>query len=237
MTPLETLLVVQEHDTRGDQLRHRRDTLPERTIISQGQAARRSLDARAGERRTRRAELAANQRRLEDEIAGHEDRVAAAEKALYAGSVTSPRDLRALQDEQASLRRRIGILEEQVLETMEVAEPLDAELSALDAEGASIDDRVEQASLALTAAEAEVEVELATVEKERGELVAIVPTELIAEYEELRRRLGGVGVARLNGRRCGGCHLELAAVELDRIRREGPDVPIHCEECGRLLVR
>jgi predicted nucleic acid-binding Zn-ribbon protein len=64
-----------------------------------------------------------------------------------------------------------------------------------------------------------------------------VPAELLAEYERLRKALGGIGVARLNGNRCEGCHLTLSAMDVDRIRHEPDDVLIHCEECGRLLLR
>jgi hypothetical protein len=60
---------------------------------------------------------------------------------------------------------------------------------------------------------------------------------LIDEYEMLRTRLGGIGAARLEGGRCLGCNLSLSAVEVDRIRHEPPDAIVHCEECGRLLIR
>ena len=44
-------------------------------------------------------------------------------------------------------------------------------------------------------------------------------------------------MARLVGTNCGGCHLTLSAVELDRIRHAPPDEMVFCGECGRLLVR
>src|ERR687898_297809 len=64
-----------------------------------------------------------------------------------------------------------------------------------------------------------------------------VPDELWTEYDELRSRLGGVAIARLAGTTCQGCHLALSAVEVDRIRKLSLDEAVHCEECGRLLVR
>jgi predicted nucleic acid-binding Zn-ribbon protein len=59
----------------------------------------------------------------------------------------------------------------------------------------------------------------------------------LAEYERLRERFGGVAVAQLVGPTCQGCHLQLSAVELDRIRRLDADEVVYCEACGRLLVR
>jgi predicted nucleic acid-binding Zn-ribbon protein len=60
---------------------------------------------------------------------------------------------------------------------------------------------------------------------------------LVSEYERLRAGLGGIGVARLEGGRCLGCQLMLSAVERDRLKGLPPDEVVHCEECGRLLVR
>lgn len=64
-----------------------------------------------------------------------------------------------------------------------------------------------------------------------------VPETLAAEYEKIRSTSGGVAVAQLVGGQCGGCHIRLAAMELDRVKHLPPDALVHCEECGRLLVR
>ena len=64
-----------------------------------------------------------------------------------------------------------------------------------------------------------------------------VDAELLATYEGLRGELGGIAVARLVGSVCGGCHLGLSAVEVDRIKKQPPDALVRCDECGRLLVR
>ena len=47
---------------------------------------------------------------------------------------------------------------------------------------------------------------------------------------------GGTGAARLIGQHCDGCHLELSAVEVERIRAATPDAVVTCEQCGRILV-
>jgi hypothetical protein len=75
------------------------------------------------------------------------------------------------------------------------------------------------------------------VRRERDELAGTVDPELLTEYDELRKRSGGIAIARLVGGSCGGCHLSLPAVDVDRIKKLSPDAPAHCEECGRLLAR
>ena len=46
-----------------------------------------------------------------------------------------------------------------------------------------------------------------------------------------------IGIARLNGMTCEGCHLQLSAVDVDRLRKEPSDALVRCTECSRLLVR
>jgi predicted nucleic acid-binding Zn-ribbon protein len=45
-----------------------------------------------------------------------------------------------------------------------------------------------------------------------------------------------VAVARLEGTRCGGCHLDLSTSELDAVKAVGAGEFADCPQCGRLLV-
>src|SRR5829696_546123 len=209
MSRWEPLLVVQEHDTRADQLAHRIETLPARAELAKLEDAGAALDRQLTDVQRRRDELARSQQRLEDEIASLTERANQAEKQLYSGAVSNPRELQALQDDVASIRRRIGQLEDDELEIMELIEPVDAERSELSGQRDQLD---------------------ADAQRLRAELAE-------SESDELRSRLGGVAIARLAGTTCQGCHLALSAVEVDRIRKLSLDEAVHCEECGRLLVR
>jgi uncharacterized protein len=237
MSRWESLLDVQGHDTRADQLAHRFETLPERAKLAEVGAQMAELDGRLATVEVRRGELSRSQQRLEDEVASLTERANQAEKRLYSGSVSNPRELQALQDDVASIRRRVGQIEDQELEIMELSEPVDAELAALRAERERLEDETRQVTSDLAEAEAAIEVDLAAVRDERAAAAASVPQDLWAEYDELRSQLGGVAIARLVGATCQGCHLALSAVEVDRIRKLSPEETVHCEECGRLLVR
>ena len=237
MSRWESLLVVQGHDTRVDQLGHRLENLPERTRLTEVDAQVTALDGRAAVVDERRGELTRSQQRLEDEVATLTERANQAEKQLYSGSVTNPRELQALQDDVASIRRRIGQIEDQELEIMELSEPVEAERAKLDAERTELDGERQRVQASLDAAKADIEAELDDVRRQRDEAAAAVPDELWAEYDLLRGQLAGVAIARLVGSTCQGCHLALSAVEVDRIRKLSPDEAVHCEECGRLLVR
>lgn len=237
MTGFEALLGLQEHDTSIDQLEHRLATLPERTALAEVGAALVAATESRARVQARRDELARDQKRIEDEVALVEAKAAEVDGTLYGGSVTSPKELQALQDEFAALKRRQGELEDRVIEVMEAAEPVDEELAGLDSHLATLAADEVAAAGALAAVEAAVTAELETARAERAGLVAEVPVDLLAEYERLRPQYGGVAVARLVGANCQGCHLALASAELDRVRHQPPDALVHCEECGRILVR
>jgi predicted nucleic acid-binding Zn-ribbon protein len=234
--PLGQLLVVQDLDTLIDQLQHRRRTLPERAELAARERSLSELDAAIADASSRQQELERAQRRLDDEIAIVATKTKEVDRTLYSGTVSAPRELLALQDEIGALGRRQRSLEDSALELMVQQEPVDAELARLEARRAATDAEAEALRGAIAAAEAEVDGELAEVEARREAAVESLVPDLVAEYEQLRGRLGGTGVARLVGSNCGGCHLTLPAVEIDRIRHGRAGDRVHCSECGRLLV-
>ena len=72
--------------------------------------------------------------------------------------------------------------------------------------------------------------------REREEVVATLPADLLAEYDRRRAR-SGTGAALLRERRCGACRLELDRTALAALRAAPADEVVHCEECGTVLVR
>ena len=237
MGALDDLLLVQEHDTAVDRLRHRRATLPERAELATLEDELAILERRRSEVGAQRDDVARRQNRLEDDLALVEAKIGEIEGRLYSGAVTVPRELQAMQGEVEALRRRRSTLEDLVLEAMTEREPLDDELASLDAERDQRDVSAARLRAAIAETEAAIEGELAAEGSAREEVAARHPPDLAALYEQLRAKLGGVGAARLVNGRCAGCHLTLPATELDRLRREPPDALIRCDQCGRILVR
>ncbi len=237
MSRWDALLAVQDHDTHADQLVHRHKTLPERSELEGVMSQLVALDKRVVEVEAERHAMVRSQQRLEDDISSINDKATQHDKTLYSGSIGNPRELQALQDEIASLKRRVSQLEDQELELMEQIEPLDAELTRLTAERTALDERGASLRASIAEAEIAIESELAAVRAERETLMADVEPALQAEYEELRPQSGGIAIARFVGGSCGGCHLHLSAMEIDRIKKLPAEEPVHCEECGRLLAR
>lgn len=231
---LDTLLAIQDLDTAADVLRHRRIGLPERAELAARQQALAEIEAALGPTREARHAVERAQKAIEDDLATLAEKRAHLEAQMY--TVTNNKELVSMQQELDSFDRRRGVLEDGVLEQMVEAEPLDAEIERSMASRVQLD----QEAIALTAALAEAEVaideELAAIDERRGPLAAAVDPALLARYEKLRARLG-VGVARLEGHKCTGCHLTLPGAEVEQVKRQARDEGIaECPECDRLLV-
>ncbi len=237
LSSLERLLAIQEQDTAVDQLVHRRDHLPERAALVEHEGRVTAVEAEQSSREARREELAATIARLQTDVGALEARIAEVTRTMHSGAVTVPRELQALQHEQESLRRRQDHLETEELEIMEELDPLTEEVAGLDGRLEELATEGERLADALLQAEVDLEEELTAVTGRRAAAADGVDAELLATYEGLRGELGGIAVARLVGSVCGGCHLGLSAVEVDRIKKQPPDALVRCDECGRLLVR
>jgi uncharacterized protein len=185
----------------------------------------------------RRDEVARRQRRLEDELAAVERKKAEVQARLYSGTVSLIRELQAMQAEVDALTRRGGSLEDDVLEAMTEREPLDGEVAAMEARWTTLEERSGDLRVVVAEAQVAIDGELATELEARVAAVDGIPPAVMSSYERLRARLDGVGAARLVNGRCDGCHLSLSRAELTVALREPPDALLHCEQCGRILVR
>ena len=109
------------------------------------------LKAKIDEVKQRLSELGSQQHSAEWEIEGIETKLTAANKAMYGGRVSSPKELSNLQHEVEGLNSRRGQLEEKALEVMEQAELVTAGLARSRGELKALEGkwRAEQRELAI----------------------------------------------------------------------------------------
>lgn len=237
MTVFHDLLRVQDHDTAADRLRHRRQNLPELAELRACEDELARVEATLTGVGASAAEAARLQRRVEGELALLESKVSELDAKLYSGAVTVPRELQAMQTEGDAMRQRRASLEDEVLEAMGARETLDEQLGELESRREVLDREGVRLRAAVAEGQAGVDRDLEAELAARQEAAAVIPPDVIALYEQMRARLGGVAAAPLVNGRCGGCHLALPATELDRLRKEPADTLVRCEQCERILVR
>lgn len=237
MSAFETLLEIQEIDTAADRLRHRRATLAERAELEALEQQVAAIEARLVAARARHAVVAERQAKLEAEVAALDRRIGEVDRRLYSGTVSASRELLAMSAEIESMKALRSSLENDALAAMEEAEPLADDVAGLEAQRAAVGDDADRLRDAIAEAEAVIDADVAAQEELKAGMVGTVPAPLMASYEQLRAKLGGIGAARLVGSSCAGCHLTLPMSELARIKRQPRDELVFCDQCGRILVR
>ena len=237
MSTFDDLLIVQDHDSALDRLRHRRETLPERDALAGREEEIEVIRAELEQLRARRDEAVREEKRLDDTVSAVEERRAEIERSLYSGSTSSPRELQAMQAEIEQFKRQRRSYEDQELDVMERRELLDTDVKALEVRLDATAAHADELRRALAAAEAEIDAEVQQEQATRSALADRLPPDIVSLYQQVRAKQRGVGAARLLGGTCQGCHLSLPAVEVDRIKHLPPDALVRCEQCGCILVR
>ena len=231
---VDDLLELQRVDTTLDQLAYRRAHLAER-----GEAAGAASAMEVAERR--RGQITARNDELDAAIDGleREGSTLTAQKSRFEAqmkTVVAPREAEALMHEIETLAQRRDALDDQELAYLEEQSALADELATLETQLPELRSRLDEARGNLAAAEAAVDGEVAELGAARSTVAARIDGGLQRRYEQLRARFGGVAIARLEGSRCGGCHLDLSTTELAEVRAVPAGEMAECPQCGRLLV-
>ena len=128
----QKLLALAAEDVALAQLAHRRRTRPENAAVTAAEDAQREFAADVVRAETVVRDLDREQKRIEADVDSVRTRSARDQQRLDSGAAT-PKEMTSLQQEMASLARRQGDLEDQVLEIMERREAADATLAAAQA--------------------------------------------------------------------------------------------------------
>lgn len=230
------LLDLAEVDAELARVAHRRRSLPELAEVEQAENDLRSCRDSLVGTETVASDLDREIRKLEaeiDQVRAREDR----DRGLMdSGSISSGKQLEDLEHELATLQRRQGVLEDDLLEVMEQREATDVDLGRGRAALAEIEQRLAAAALRRDEALRDLETTELRRTAERSALLGELPQDLVALYERIRAQKG-TGAALLRQRRCDACRLELDRTAIGRLRDAAPEAVLRCEECGVVLVR
>jgi predicted nucleic acid-binding Zn-ribbon protein len=230
------LLDLQAADTKLAQLTHRRSTQPEVGALAEREQLSTDLHNEAIDAETKLADIAEDQRRLENEVDAVRTREARDEQRLQGGGLPA-KELESLQHELTSLARRQSTLEDELLEVMEVREEAEKALADIAARRGVLETEQRDLTAARDVAFGKIDEEAGGLKDERAKIAAELPADLIALYERAREHGGGVGAAMLRQRRCEGCRIELSGSELNSVRAAAADEVVRCDNCRRILVR
>ncbi|MDR2897052.1 MAG: nucleic acid-binding protein [Propionibacteriaceae bacterium] len=230
------LLEVQSLDTAIAQLKHKAASLPVHRQIEELSKKRRELTDEQVARATALSDAQAAASQAEADVVPVRDRLVRNQQRIDAGAVEAKALTNAI-DEVAHLKDRIADLEDIQLEAMDALER--AEVAKGEA-SVAVQRADEQLRQALGERDSEVLAlrhQASDLMTSRSDLVQQIPADLMALYDKIGARSGGVGAAKLEGRRCSGCGLEATISDYNHYQGAAVDEVLRCAECERILVR
>jgi predicted nucleic acid-binding Zn-ribbon protein len=231
VTDLQTLIAVQEQDTRiagleADAARFPREIEAIQAALAEaGQAVetvKRRLDAAKKELRAKEKDL--------DDIAVKRGK---SEARLY--EVKTNVEYSAVLAEIESIKGLKARTEEEILGLMERQETLASEIREAEARYRQREEQGRRDETTIRQKLAAVQQELTVARAERATLAREVPRNVLADYERILKARGGLGVAAVTSTSvwCGGCRVSIRPQAVQELR--SGQALLHCESCGRFL--
>ncbi len=155
------------------------------------------------------------------------------EARLARGQVRNPREALVLQQEIAYLYRKIDQAEDLALQALMEWERSKADLEAAEAEFQQMEAQRARLEAELQREIEELEANMQELLERRRVLMGGLPPEIMAQYEQLRARKGGLAVALVEDGACSACGAVLSAARLQAARNVFSLT--YCPQCGRIL--
>jgi hypothetical protein len=225
---LQTLIHLQEYDTRIAGLEAEANRLPKRIEAIQKSVAeaRAAVEAVTGRVDTTRKNLRAKEKDLEVVAAKR----GKAEAHLW--EVKTNKEYSLVLVEIEDIKQEKARTEEEILALMEMQERLATEVREAETRLKTRQEQGGQDESVVRQRLAAVEAELTGLRGERATLAREVPPSLLADYERILKARGGLAITPLTAGVCGGCRVTIRPQAIQELR--GATL-IRCESCGRYL--
>jgi len=192
-------------------------------------SARASLELASGRVKKQEAQItliesSANEVRIKLELS---------ESALYGGKVKNPKELQSLQTEIVSLNKRLQALDDQQLGLMVDLETFENEQQLKVKELNQTEAEVLVKNASLKGEYTRLVQERENNKTQQDALLTSLEADSVKMYRELRRKKGGIAVARVVEGACEACGVQLTPSEQQNAR--SPEMITFCPSCGRIV--
>jgi predicted nucleic acid-binding Zn-ribbon protein len=229
---LSALLALQQIDTQIQRAKKAQSGLDNG---AQAEQQARAATEIAHAKRNALHKLHADLKDSELKLDGIETKRKSYQQKLYQGTITNTRELANIEREIEALGRQRSDLDGKVLALMEQSEQAQADLSVAEEQARADETHREAIVSAFQSRYASLEQEIADASRRRAaSSAAVTDSALLKRYEDIRTKKASLGIVKIEGMDCGGCHMTLPAGVIKAVR-EGQQVQI-CENCGRLLT-
>jgi len=228
------LLDIQAIDTKLQQLEHRSKSLPEHAALQKLAAENSQLLVTLAEQKGILEDARIELKRVESDVEVVEARINRDSARLQGSS--SVKDVAALEQELAALKKRQFDLEEIELTVMEKVEQQDAVVGHLGEQAGTLQGQMADLEGIRDSSMKLLDEERANALANRGAITARISEDLLALYEKQRQRYGS-GASLLRGGVSLASGVKLNENDMVAIRAAAPDDVIMCPDSSAILVR
>ena len=154
------------------------------------------------------------------------------QQKLFAGSISNPKELGAMQQQANQIKSHIREEEDKVLDMMGQAEALQNAAAAKAASVDSIEREWSEKRNQLLAEQADLLAAVDSERKKKDEILNQIDPAHLQLYEKLRQQKQGNAVAKIEQGRCQGCKITIPVSELSQARA---GELVQCGSCSRVL--
>ncbi len=226
---LRALIELQVLDRELDRLKEERAVIPKETEAQRRAVAGANKDVEEAGERLERVQM--QRRGGERELEVHRESAQKYEAQLY--SIKTNKEYTALLHEIDEKKEAAHQAEEGLLGLMEEVEELEKLISRRKLDFAREEEAARQQQEDARVRLSETEREMERCEEVRAGKVGDVPDALLAQYERVRKGLGGSVIVPMKDNSCQGCFMELRPQLLSELM--GSARLVTCERCSRLV--
>ena len=183
----------------------------------------------------RHEKVAKEQRETERETQRLTDRKDLIESRIYAGNITTPKELSALQEEVGNLTSLIGDQEDILLVRMEETEKYDEGLEKATTQFQDAKAAHEKKLIDLKSKQKDLIKQLESEQPQQEALRGKFSPDVLQIYDRVSQSNKGIGVAVVEGDRCSECRLSIPTQLLEKLK--STDEFVYCNSCRRILLR
>ncbi|WP_295629444.1 zinc ribbon domain-containing protein [uncultured Corynebacterium sp.] len=225
------ILELSEAQARMDGLEARRQSLPERAELTALLSERAMLRTSTARSRLSVQDLGVDVKKLESDLNKLRRREEEDRRSLDAAD--DPIERRDLEHDLQSTMRRREELEHHIADVRDIR---DAHEVNAGVDGDDLEDRIRAVERRLADVDGDMQAQVEGLEHRMSELRDSVDANLLKRYDRITAETG-IGVARLDGRTCRSCFMELDASTLRDFDQLPPEELVNCPDCRAWLVR
>ena len=171
------------------------------------------------------------QQRQENQLHDEEDLIRSSKAKV--GQIKTSRELNAQQRELETTRRMVLTRTGEITKLQDAVSKTEQQISKMEAQLAALRSAAEAEKARLAEEQLELETNIAKARTLRARSVKGIDKEILANYERIRKRLGGMAFVPAHRERCTACKMMIPHILYTRLLKGKEILP--CESCGRLL--